>query len=166
MSYEKVNAWEAYYKEAQDEMAVIKAAGLADIEKCKQDKVRLVAAPAAKEIKISMHMLGGAKPQTRTWKNPTAEELSGVIPQIISRALKASAGSHAAQLAAIPEPGSRNRFWKKKFEIAAAKVNYGMLMLTNARNDKAVPMPPLGKPVPLKVEPITANTSLDPNHKP
>jgi hypothetical protein len=163
---EKIEAWQAFYEEAKDELATIQATGAADVEKCKQAKTRLIAAPAAKSIKISMHMLGGAKPQTREWKDPTSAQLAGEIPAIISRALKASAMEQAQKIEQIPEPGSRNRFWKKKYDAALARVNYGMLMVTNAKNGQAVPLPPRGKPVPLPVAPITENTSADPNHKP
>jgi hypothetical protein len=165
---EKVAAWEQFYAEAQEEKDLVEKTGLADIEQVKQDKVRHKEAPAAVEIKISMHMKGGAKPQTRAWKKPTASELSNEIPAIITRALRAAARSSMIATAQVPDPGSRNRYWKKKFEAAGSKVAYGMLMLTNAQNGKAVPMPPLARaePVALPVASINENTNLDPNHKP
>ena len=164
---EKVAAWEAFYAEAQEEQESVRVAGMADIAKVTQDKTRLIAAPAAQSVKVSMHMVGGSKPQTREWKNPTASELSTVIPPIITRALKAAAEANQIALEQIPEPGSRNRFWRKKFDATAAKVSYGMMMLTNAKNGQAVPLPPSaqGTPVQLPVASINENTSADPNHK-
>ena len=163
---EKVSAWEAYYKEAQEEADTVRREGLMDIAKVTQDRVRLIEAPAAHSIKISMHMSHGAKPQTREWKNPTAEEMSVDIPKIISRALRDGAHAHRTKIEQVPTPGDRNRFWKNAYADAENKVSYAMLMLTNARNDKVVPLPPLGKPIELPVASINENTSRDPDHVP
>ncbi len=163
---EKEAAWNEFHKVAQEELATLIQSGKEDIAGAVKVRERLKKAPVVKDFKVSYTILGNKKPQDRTWKNPTLAQLQGEIPLAVKRALGYMQDAANKALHMAPTPSLRTKFWKKQVDKAQSKVAYGMMMATNSRKGRAVPMPPQGNPRPLPIASINENTNLDPKHEP
>lgn len=161
---QKVAAWEAFHKNALEELETMTKAANAEVDKAGKARQRLKGAPVVKELTISYTPAGAnQEAQSRTWEKPTLQEMTTAIPKIIMRALREITLGYKSRFERSPAASTVRRQWKPKLERAQSKVGYAMVMATNARANRAVPMPAL-EPVPhLPIEPITTNTSADPN---